>query len=364
MSFALPDRHITEIDGKEMTMIDEKQESLYENDIVAAATAGDEAAFAMLARRYRRELHVHCYRMLASFEDAEDLVQETFLKAWQKRATFQGRATFRAWLYRIATNACLDLLARHERQVIEVPVHGAPQGEGVVAPHVAWLQPYPNRFLERPAPADTDPDVALVRKETIELAFVIAVQFLPPKQRAALILRDVLDWSANETAELLNSSVASVNGALQRARETLRQRQPERDSLTRSPERSEQDRQLLQQYIDATERCDANALAQLLRDDVRFSMPPEPMVFVGRTEVVDGWVSGGFGSPPYDDWKHVVTSANRMPAVAWYLRRPGDDCHRAFALDVVRIEHGAIAEITTFDLARLCDAFGIPETLA
>ena len=344
-------------------MIDETQESLYENDLVAAATAGDEAAFATLARRYRRELHVHCYRMLASFEDAEDLVQETFLRAWQKRETFQGRATFRAWLYRIATNACLDFLARHERQVMEVAVRGAPQGEAAVAPHVSWLQPYPNRLLERPAPPDSDPDAALVRKETIELAFIIAVQFLPPKQRAALILRDVLDWSANETAELLDSSVASVNGALQRAREALRQRQPERDSITPSQDSSEQERQLVQQYIDATERCDVNALAQLLRDDVRFSMPPEPAVFAGRAEVVEGWVSGGFGSPPYDDWKHVVTSANRMPAVAWYLRRPGDDRHRAFGLDVLRIEYGTIAEITTFDLARLCDAFGVPETL-
>jgi len=344
--------------------MDAKPESLDETEIVAAATAGDEAAFATLSRRYRRELHVHCYRMLASFEDAEDVVQETFLKAWQKRETFQGRATFRAWLYRIATNACLDFLARHERRVVEVAVRGAPQGDAAVAPHVGWLQPYPTRFLERPAPADSEPDATLVRKETIELAFVIAVQFLPPKQRAALILRDVLDWSANETAELLDSSVAAVNGALQRAREALRQRQPERESLTPSRDSSEQERQLLQQYIDATERCDANALAQLLRDDVRFSMPPEPTVFVGRTEVVEGWISGGFGSPPYDDWRHVVTSANRMPAVAWYIRRPGDDRHHPFALDVLRIEHGAVADITTFDLARLCDAFGLPETLA
>lgn len=345
-------------------MMEATPESLYENDIVSAATAGDDAAFAMLARRYRRELHVHCYRMLASFEDAEDLVQETFLRAWQKRETFQGRATFRAWLYRIATNACLDFLARHERSATEIAARDGAQEEAAVAPHIAWLQPYPSRFLERPAPADSEPDAALVRKETIELAFVIAVQFLPPKQRAALILRDVLDWSASEAAELLDSSVPAVNGALQRARETVRQRQPKRDSAARPRDSSQQEQRLLQQYIDATERCDVNGLARLLRDDVRFSMPPEAHVSVGRTEVVDGWVSGGFGSPPYDDWKHVITAANRMPAVAWYLRRPGDDRHTVFALDVLRIEHGAIAEITTFDLARLRDAFGLPETLS
>ena len=342
-----------------------KPENLDENEIVSAATAGDEGAFAVLARRYRRELHVHCYRMLASFEDAEDLVQETFLRAWQKRETFQGRATFRAWLYRIATNACLDFLARHERRVIEIAVHGSAQGTAAVAPHVAWLQPYPGRLLERrPAPADSEPDAALVRRETIELAFVIAVQLLPPKQRAVLVLREVLDFSASEAADLLDSTVAAVNGALQRARETLRLRRPERDSPTTSRDSSAEERQLLQQYIDATERCDANALTQLLHDDARFSMPPEAIAFVGRTEVVEAWVSGGFGSPPYDDWKHVVTTANRMPAVAWYLRRPGELHHRAFAIDVLRIEHGAIAEITTFDLARLRDAFGLPETLS
>ena len=177
----------------------------------------------------------------------------------------------------------------------------------------------------------------LVRKETIELAFVVAVQLLPPKQRAALILCDVLDWSANETAALLESSVASVNAALQRARAALRERQPERDTH-RVEGSSEQKRLLLQQYVDATERCDAEALARLLREDARFSMPPEPFVCIGSERVVQSWVEGGFGSPPFDDWKHVVTSANRMPAVAWYLRRPGDDRHHLFAMDVLRIE--------------------------
>jgi len=342
---------------------DAKRHDMDEAALVAAATAGDENAFATLTHRHRRELHVHCYRMLASFEDAEDLVQETFLRAWQKRETFEGRSTFRAWLYRIATNACLDFLARHERQAIEIPTHGSEPAD--LSPHVAWLQPYPDRLLERAAPEEAEPHAALVRKETIELAFVVAVQFLPPRQRAVLLLHDVLDWSANETAALLESTVASVNGALQRARAALRERQPARDSHQSFDQTSsEQDRRLTQQYIEATERCDVAALARLLRDDVRFSMPPEAVAFAGNEAVVQSWVQGGFGSPPYDAWRHIVTAANGMPAVAWYLRRPGDHRYHAFAMDVLRMEQGAIVEITTFDLAHLLDAFDLPEMLS
>ncbi|MDQ3948899.1 MAG: RNA polymerase subunit sigma-70 [Gemmatimonadota bacterium] len=347
-----------------MSTVNTKPGGIDESGIAAAAKAGDEAAFTGLTRRYRRELHVHCYRMLASFEDAEDMVQETFLRAWQKRETFQGRASFRAWLYRIATNACLDFLARHERRVLEISVRGSVPPGGAVAPHVAWLQPYPDRLLEQPAGAG-EPEAALLRKETIELAFLVAMQLLPPRQRAVLILRDVLDWSASETAALLDSSVASVNAALQRARATMRERQPARDNPP-APRREshDQERLLLQQYVDATERCDAQSLTRLLRDDVRFSMPPEPIAYVGRDAVVRSWVEGGFGSPPFDDFKCLVTAANGMPAIANYIRRPGEDHHRAFALDVLRIENGAIAEITAFDLANLVDAFAVPSTIS
>ena len=345
--------------------IDTKRHGMDESTLVPAAIAGDESAFTSLTRRYRRELHVHCYRMLASFEDAEDLVQETFLRAWQKRETFQGRATFRAWLYRIATNACLDFLARHDRAVVEIAVRGAPPHEAQTVSHVAWLQPYPDRLLERAASSDGEPDTLLVRKETIELAFVVAMQLLPPKQRAALILCDVLDWSANEAATLLESSVASVNAALQRARATMRRFRPARDTQ-RSPSRDVDDdeRVLLQRYIELTERNDTHGLAQLLRDDVRFAMPPEPVAYVGRDAVVGSWVEGGFGSPPYNDWKHVLTRANGLPAVVWYLRRPDNDRYHPLVMDVLRLEHDAIAEITTFDVARLLDAFEIPETLS
>ena len=344
---------------------DTKRDDAHETTLVPAAIAGDESAFTTLTRRYRRELHVHCYRMLASFEDAEDLVQETFLKAWQKRETFQGRASFRAWLYRIATNACLDFLARQERRVIEITPRGVPSDDTHKVPHIAWLQPYPDRLLERTASDDSGPDAVLVRNETIQLAFLVAMQLLPPKQRAVLILSDVLDWSASEAAALLESSVPSVNAALQRARETLRRFRPVRDTQQSAAEDSgDEERAMLQRYIELTERNDAHGLAQLLRDDVRFTMPPEPMGFIGRDVVVGSWVEGGFGSPPYNDWKHVVTRANGLPAVVWYLRRPDSDGHRAFAMDVLRLEGGAIAEITTFNVAHLLDAFGLPETIS
>jgi RNA polymerase sigma-70 factor, ECF subfamily len=205
---------------------------------------GDQSAFGALAERYRRELHVHCYRMLGSFEDAEDLVQETFLRAWHRRATFAGHSTFRAWLYRIATNACLDALARRPRQV---PPGSAPAAGAAPSPEVSWLRPYPDHLLQAVAPSDEEPDVAVVTKETIELAFLVAIQHLPPRQRAVLILRDVLGWSAREAASMLDASVASANSALQRARATLRQHLPERRlDWAPSADSSRQERELVQ----------------------------------------------------------------------------------------------------------------------
>lgn len=329
---------------------------------VTRATITDESAFAELARRYRRELHVHCYRMLASFEDAEDLVQETFMRAWQKRDSYRGNAPFRAWLYRIATNACLDFLARHERRVIELSAL-APSGEDVKVSHVEWLQPYPDRLLGTTTD-DADADALVIRRETIELAFLVTLQCLPPKQRAVLILRDVLDWSAEEVASLLESSVASVNSALQRARCALRRREPNRDKAVAPREIGDAEMRLVRQYVDATERFDTEALTRLLRDDARFTMPPAPFVSIGGSATVQAWVEGGFGKPPYDDFKCVVTSANRMPAVANYLRKPGDAQYQPFTIDVLRIESGSVAEVTTFDLPPFLDAFNLPGMLA
>lgn len=244
--------------------------------VVAAAQAGDASAFTELVERYRRELQVHCYRMLGSFEDSEDLVQETFLRAWRKRESFQGRSTFRAWLYRIATNACLDFLDQHPRHPLPREVERANDPHVASPPaEIRWLQPYPDRLLEPIAPGEAEPDAAVVGKETIELAFLTAVQHLPPGQRAALILRDVLGWSAKETAALLGTSVASVKSALQRARPVMRAHLPERRlEWAPSAEPTPQERALVRRFMDAHERVDTAAFAELLSEDVRMTMPP------------------------------------------------------------------------------------------
>jgi RNA polymerase sigma-70 factor (ECF subfamily) len=303
---------------------------------VAAATAGDESAFTALVERYRSELRVHCYRMLGSLDDSEDAVQETFLRAWRRRSTCEGRSTFRAWLYRIATNACLDALERRP----------AP-----AAAEVPWLQPYPDRLLD---------DVA-VDNETIELAFLVAIQHLAPRPRAVLLLRDVLGWPAKDAAGLLGTSVAAVNSALQRARAGLREHLPER-RVDWAADAGERERALVRRYVDATEHGDAAAVAALLRDDARFSMPPIPGIHVGRDAIVAYWAEEGFGTDAMGAFRCAVTRANRQPAVACYLREPGDSEYRAMALDVLRVEDGAVAEITTF-VPEVFGAFGLPPTL-
>jgi RNA polymerase sigma-70 factor (ECF subfamily) len=318
---------------------------------VIAATAGDQSAFSELVERHRRELQVHCYRMLGSFEDSEDAVQETFLRAWRRRESFQGRSTFRAWLYRIATNACLDALERRPRTVPS-------------SSEVPWLQPYPDRLLEEAAPSETEPDAAVVSKETIELAFLVAIQHLPPKQRAVLILRDVLGWSAKETASLLETSVASANSALQRARATLKKHLPER-RLEWAPgsDPSREEQALLERYVDASERGDADAFIEIMREDARFTMPPEPGEWVGREAIVDAWKEGGFGtSDEFRDFRCLLTRANRQPAVACYRRRPGETDYSPLALDVLRVEEGRVAEIITFS-GSLFPAFELPPKL-
>jgi RNA polymerase sigma-70 factor (ECF subfamily) len=337
-----------------------------EGGVVSAARAGDESAFGELVERYRRELQVHCYRMLGSFEESEDLVQETFLRAWRKRESFQGRSTFRAWLYRIATNACLDFLDRHPRQPraragerANGSHPGSPQGE------IRWLQPYPDRLLDPIAPGDAEPDAAVVGKETIELAFLVAVQHLPPGQRAALILRDVLGWSAKETADALGTSVAAVKSALQRARPVLKAHLPERRlEWAPSAKPTAQERALVRRFMDAHQRADTGALARLLSEDVRLTMPPRPFWFAGRAAVI-GFAEEAFGpgSPLCQGrWRSVPTRANRQPAVAGYVRMASDFEYRAQVLNVLGIEGGKIVEITAFE-PHLFPAFGLPPTL-
>jgi RNA polymerase sigma-70 factor (TIGR02960 family) len=320
-----------------------------EDPVVEAALAGDERAFAELVERHRRELHVHCYRMLGSFEEAEDLVQETFLRAWRGRGRFEGGTGFRAWLYRIATNACLDALRSSRRRVPSL--HSFAE--------VPWLQPYPDRLLDELAPSDTQPDAVVVARETIELTYLAVIQLLPPRQRAVLILRDVLGWSAAGTASALDTSVAAANSALQRARATLRARLPARPSEWSGSAPSEQERLLLEGFIDAHERADAAAAVALAREDIRVTMPPHPWCFDGLA-TIKPLLEQGLTEP--GEWRLLPTRANRQPAAASYLKAPGDTEFRAFKLDVLRPQGGRIAEITTFDTA-LFPAFGLPPTL-
>lgn len=301
--------------------------------------------FTQQVDQYRWELHVHCYRMLGSFTDAEDVVQETLVKAWRNREGVDGGRGFRAWLYRIATNACVDVIRQRERRASMVRSYA----------DVPWLQPYPDRMLD-----ELQPDAVVVARETIELAFLATIQLLPAQQRAVFVLREVLDWSARETAEALGTSVVAVNSALQRARATLRRRLPQHGLDTPVTEPSEEERALLARYVDAHTRCDAAALAALVHDDVRVTMPPEPLCYQGR-DALRPLFERAFGPDRMGDWKVMPTAANRQPAAACYLRRPGDTAFRAAKLDVLSIERGAVAEFTTFG-AHFFPAFDLPET--
>jgi RNA polymerase sigma-70 factor (ECF subfamily) len=309
--------------------------------------------FTALFDRHRRELQVHCYRMLGSYQDSEDLLQETFLRAWRNRASFEGRSSFRTWLYRIATNACLDALEREQRR--------PRQAGGSLGGEIAWLEPFPDRLLEEVADADPGPAATLVDKETIELAFLAAIQHLPPRQRAVFILRDVLGWSARDSAALLELSVPAANSALQRGRETLQRRLPARRADWARDSSAEEERLMLK-YVEAHERADVAAFAGLLSEDATFSMPPEPTWVVGRDEIVRFLVEHGFGTPQFGDFRLVPVRANRQPAAANYLRAPGDTEYRALALDVLRVQDGRIVELTTF-MPELFPAFELPMTL-
>jgi RNA polymerase sigma-70 factor (TIGR02960 family) len=315
-------------------------------------TAIDNEAFAARAEPHRRELHVHAYRMLGSFEDAEDAVQETLLRAWRRRETFDGSTAFRAWLYRITTNVCLDAIRRNNRRPRERTLSSL--GE------VPWLQPYPDRLLDELAPSEIEPDVVAVSRETIELAFLAAIQLLPPRQRAILILRDVLDFSAAETAAQLGTTVVAVNSGLQRARATMRANRPHGRSAKPPSAPTEEELALLRRFIEAHERADVAAAAAMLREDARVAMPPLPYWFTGREAIIQSLVVG-LADP--GEWRLIPTVANRQPAAASYLRARGDSAFRAFKLDVIRFERGLVAEIATFD-SRLFPDFGLPPTLS
>lgn len=321
----------------------------------------DRDAFAAVVGRHRRELEVHCYRLLGSTEDAEDIVQETFLRAWRRRETFRGRSTLRAWLYGIATNACLDALERRSRRLLPPFVTAAADPFEAVPPasEVGWLEPYPDRLLDEIVDVEEGPDEAIVARETIELAFLVAIQHLPPRQRAVLILRDVVGWSARETAEVLDMSVVAGNSALQRARGRLREHLPEhRLEWRRSRPADASERAVLSQYMDAWKRTDVDALVALLKEDARLTMPPTPAWYAGRAAIGRFFANYPF-SPAARPHLHVPTRANRQPAFAVFIRPTPSAAPRPFALEVLRIEDRLIEEIDYFLQPELLERFAV-----
>jgi RNA polymerase sigma-70 factor (ECF subfamily) len=313
----------------------------------------DEVAFGERTAPHRRELHVHCYRMLGSFHEAEDLVQEVYLRAWRARATFgtSGRDgdNVRAWLYRIATNACLDHLARGAQG--EVP-HAVEDGPRLSIAAVPWLEPYPDHLLDA-----AGPEGRAIARESVELAYLAALQVLAPRQRAAVLLRDVLGWTAPEAAAALGLTEGAVTSALQRGRAALRRHGPDPDARPPAPG-GDEERALVARFVTALEAYDVAALLALVRADARMTAPPDPRTWDGRAaiaaEAEHGWGAGAPGPA-----RAVVTRANGHPAVAAYVHGPGDAVPRPFVLSVLRFDRGALAELTSFGPGAFA-AFGLP----
>jgi RNA polymerase sigma-70 factor (ECF subfamily) len=319
-----------------------------------------------LVRRYRRELHVYCYRILGSFDEAEDHVQEVFLRAWRSREHFQGQSSPRTWLYRVATNACLDTLRRDARRAVPAPAGTALASTALAStgPSIAampWVQPYPDSLLDELAADQPGPEAVAVSRETISLAFLATIQLLPPRQRAVLILRDVVSWPAADVAKLLDTSVPAVNSALQRARATLRDQWPQgRLDWAPAAEPDSGQRRLLQRYIAAHEQGDPEALIALLSHDVRLTISPQVGEWNGQPEVGDALRDG---MNALGQWRLLPIMANGQPGAAGYLRRPGQTAFFPFVLAVLRLEHGRLTDIAAFEQPSMFTAFGLPASL-
>jgi RNA polymerase sigma-70 factor (ECF subfamily) len=310
--------------------------------LIEAASAGDEAAFRDLAERYRRELHVHCYRMLGSVHDAEDALQETLLRAWRHLDSFEGRSSFRAWLYRIATNVCLAAHGKRPEPPTDEP---------------AVLTPYPDAWLDELPSEAAEPGARYDLRESVQLALVAAVQTLPPRQRAALLLRDVLGFSAKEVATLLDVSPTSVHSAVRRARATIARGAPKRTCPPDDVQRS-----LVQRYIEAWESVDIPGLVALMREDAVMTMPPDPAVFLGRNGI-----GGFFATVPaggaLDQIPLVPTRANRQPAVGAYFPDLEAGVYRAYGVMVLTLDGDSIAEITGCTDPAIFPLLGLPTEL-
>jgi RNA polymerase sigma-70 factor (TIGR02960 family) len=322
-------------------------------DLVSRARAGDDEAFRALTEPYRRELHVHCYRMLGSFQDAEDALQETLLAAWRGLDGFDGRASIRTWLYRIATNRCLSVLRSASRRPAKAwDIPGVEPPEPTRLGEVVWLEPYPDTLLES---LPLGPEARYEQTESVSLAFVTALQVLPPRQLAVLILRDVLGFRAHEAAEMLDTSVESVKSALKRARAGLQRRW---SAAADHQADASVEEAVVAKFVRAWESADIDALVTLLTDDVFMSMPPLPLEYQGR-DVVAGFCAQLFGAGRRFDL--VPTRANGQPAFGAYLRTP-TGVRRGTGLYVVTLTGDRISALTRFENTVL-PTFGLPRSL-
>jgi RNA polymerase sigma-70 factor (ECF subfamily) len=324
--------------------------------LLERARTGDEAAFSRLLDTHRGELHAHCYRMLGSVDDAEEALQEASLRAWRGLSRFEKRSSLRSWLYTIATNTCLDEIARRPKRALPTDLSPAvepdvPPGEPMT--ESVWIEPYPDELLGAGS-AYLAPEARYEAREAVELAFIAALQHLPSTQRAVLILREVLAFSAREVAETLETSVASVNSALQRARTTVAARVPERSQQATLRALGEDSvRELVDRYVKAWESCDIEAFASMLAEDASFAMPPLASWYRGREAIArwaERWPMSGMWR-----WRALRTSANGQPALGFYAWSEEDGNHRPFALNVLSLEGGSVSEVTAF-IARAPDA--------
>jgi RNA polymerase sigma-70 factor (ECF subfamily) len=331
----------------------------HETGTLASARKGDQDAFGLLIEPYRRELLAHCYRILGSLEDAEDMVQETFLRAWKRLNSFEGRSSLRAWFYKIATNACLDALDSRRVRGLPRELYGRSDPNNPLpgpAQEIVWIEPFPDALIDQQP--EIYPEARYDVRESITLAFVAALQKLPGRQRAALLLCDVMGWSSNEAAEILDMTTAAIKSALQRARETLKQ---PAERKTRPSSLNEQLSSLLARYVAAWEAADSAALVAVLREDVALTMPPFPVWFGGLVDVkmfLDGYL---FKGPEGRRMKLVPAQINGSPSFALYHLDEGG-IYRAQALQILTIENGEIAEINdylSFD-GQLFSKLGLP----
>ena len=324
----------------------------------------DQDAFGTLFEPHRRELQAHCYRMMGSVQDAEDMVQETFLRAWRRRETFEGRASFRAWLYRIATNICLDTLKQRPRRAVPTTRQGVSTLAEPIPPSIMepiWLEPYPDDLM---VSAEDNPEGTFFTRENIMLAFVAALHLLPPRQRAVLILRDVLDWQASEVASALDTTVSAVKSALHRARASLSDHDfsiIEGDAAHLLDEAAQIQ---LDDYVRAWETADVDALLKLLTEDATFSMPPIPSWYRGRDEIRGLTIKTVFSGQAHGRWRLLPTRANRQPAFGLYRQADDPNVYNAYGIQVLTMRDGLIADITTFRVPALFPHFNLPVSLS